>query len=178
MSNSLLSGLATVATKGNALLGTVANFLGFGSTIASGSVAAKLMSLTMSGGKVFKGISMLQSAGATVANAGIIITIVEIVGTAYLSTTGIAYVQCKRDSKVEDPENGYLYTIKENLFETMESIKDQIMKLWAHLSGNESDFDKHWEDIKARTLGYVISNSKKEKEPDSKRETIYDTLDE
>lgn len=155
-----ISAILTAPTK---VIGAVANALGFGSVIGSGTFAAKLMAWTSVGGKVAKGLSYLQHAGAVVANAGVIATIASVVGTAIGTNAIVSSISCSRNATVMSLSRNDYQEMKTEIQSIIESLKEPIMKVYSDLVGsndNDNDDDNQYESVWNDLSSRISSNVK------------------
>lgn len=168
----ITSTINTVVVAPMKVLGTIAKTIGFGTGIGAKTLASKLMAWTATGGKVAKGISLLQSAGALVANAGVLSTIASLVGVTITTSAGISAFNCYRNATVMPlSQNDYEEMIKE-INSIIESLKEPLKKMY-YSSGSEDhnddddQFDSLWNDLSSRISSNVKLMDKEDMESDN-----------
>lgn len=134
------------------IIGLVANSLGFSTTIRAGSIAAKLMAWTQRAGRVFGGVAYLQKIGATIANAGIVTTLVKAVSVTIGGAVFLSYTQCRFNSTVEPIKEGEL---QEMVSEFIEAFRERGKELCEKVLGDQCDFRIFWENVKNSTGKFV-----------------------
>lgn len=166
----IISTINTVVVAPMKVLGTIAETLGFGTGIGAKTLASKLMAWTATGGKVAKGISLLQSAGALVANAGVLSTIASLVGVTITTSAGVSAFNCYRNATVMPLSyNDYEEMIKE-INNIIESLKEPLKKMYYSSAGddhNDDQFDSLWYDLSSRISSNVKLMDKEDMESDN-----------